>query len=254
MRKEIIRKQFNKQAEKFARFELTRNETIFKFITDFCEFSEHDTLLDVACGSGAFAIFCASKLKHVVGIDISDELIRYAKNHVAAGKLSNIDFFCGDVEKTSFPDSSFSITSCRSAFHHMDNCDRVLKEMARCVNSGGKICIQDMTAYQQDNVNEFFEEMEKEIDLSHFRALTSKEIQGLFGANNIKIEKIFEAVLTHNLGEYIGHAHQSQKQLDALAELVSVGLNDHAISEWLFYEDGDIQFKRGGIIICGTTV
>ena len=59
MRKEIIRKQFNKQAKRFAQFELTRNEAIFKFITDFCELNENDTLLDVACGSGTFAIFSA---------------------------------------------------------------------------------------------------------------------------------------------------------------------------------------------------
>jgi ubiquinone/menaquinone biosynthesis C-methylase UbiE len=254
MEKEAIRHQFNKQAQQFAGYELTRNETIFQFTFDFCEFQQNDTLLDVACGSGVFAIFCADKLQHATGIDISDKLIKYAKKHAEELRLANVEFIRGDVEGLPFPDASFSIVSCRSALHHMKNCNRVIKEMARCAKNSGKICIQDMTAYQQSNMNEFFEEMEKEIDLSHLRALTSKEIQELFSASNIKIEKIFEAVLTHNLNEYIGHAHQSRKQLDALEELISIGLNDHAISEWLFYEDGNIQFKRSGIIIWGTVL
>ena len=254
MEKDAIRQQFNIQAEQFARFEMTRNETIFQFTFDFCEFQQCDTLLDVACGSGAFAVFCAGRLRHAKGIDISDELIKYAKKHAEELKLANAEFIRGDVEKLPFPESSFSIVSCRSGFHHMENCNRVIQEMARCATKGGKICIQDMTAYQQPGVNKFFEEMDKEIDPSHFRALTSAEIQQLLSANNIEIEKIFEAVLAHNLSEYIGHAHQSKKQLDALTELISTGLNDRAMSEWLYLEDGNIQFKRGGIIIYGTVL
>lgn len=253
MRKEVIRKQFNKQAKQFARFELTRNKTIFQFIVDFCKLNENDILLDVACGSGAFAVFCAEMLTHVTGIDISNELIKYAKKHAEELKLANAEFIRGDVEKLPFPDSSFSVVSCRSAFHHIENGDLVLKEMIRCVKKGGKICIQDMISYEQANVNNFFERMDKLIDSSHFRALSSQQIKALLVANNIKIESAFETTLTHNLNEYIGHAYQSQEQSEALKTWVNGGLKDASIAEFLFLKDGEICFKRSGIVIYGIT-
>jgi len=252
MGKEIIRQQFNIQAEQFARFELTRNKAIFQFIFDFCKFGKNDTLLDIACGSGAFAVFCAQKLKQVTGVDISDELIKYAKKYAGEAQLGNIEFFCCDVEKLPFPDASFSIVSCRSALHHMVNSDCVLKEMVRCVKKGGKICIQDMIAYEQAKVNDFFEKMDKLTDISHFQALSSQQIRELLVANNIKIENIFETTLTHNLKEYSGHAYQSQEKSEALKAWIREGLNNPELAEFLFCKDGNIYFKRSGMVIYGT--
>jgi SAM-dependent methyltransferase len=251
MRKEIIREQFNKQAERFAQFELTRNETIFRFIVEFCQFKGSDTLLDVACGSGAFVSFCSTILKHAVGVDISDELIKHAKCNSDIAKLSNTNFFCCDVEKLPFPDASFDVVTCRSAFHHMENRGIVMGEIARTAKKGGKICIQDMISYECSDVNDFFERMEKCIDLSHFRALSKTDIKNLFAAKNIKTERVFETVLTHNLNDYVRHAYQSKSQLDRLSEIVSAGLNFPAISEFLFERDRNIYFKRSGLVIYG---
>lgn len=250
MDKKFIKQQFNKQAEHFARFGLTQNEDIFKFTFDFCKFVPDDILLDVACGSGAFVNFCANHLKASFGVDLSDELISYAKKYVGPFSKSPI-FLCGDVEHLPFPESSFTVATCRSALHHMENPNRVIQEMVRASKKAGKICLQDMTTYDEPRINEFFEEMEKLVDPSHHRTLTTDEIKQLLVEQNVNIVNVFETTLTHNLHEYFGHAFQTERQIDLLAELISTGLSDPALSDFLFEKEKTLFFKRSGLVIYG---
>ena len=149
MRKEIISEQFNKQVEQFAHLELTRNEKIFKFITDLCEFKKDEMILDVANGSRAFTSYCSNKVRQVVGADISDGLLKYAKENFGKATILHPDFLCCDVENLPFPDNTFDTATCRSAFHHMAKPETVLRKMVRTLKKGGKICIQDMQAYEE---------------------------------------------------------------------------------------------------------
>ncbi len=248
MNKAFIRHQFNRQAEQFANFKMTRSETIFRFIHDFCEFKSDDRLLDVACGSGAFVNYCAKRLKAAVGADLSDELIRLAKRDQNSQVSEASLFLCGDVEYLPFPDNSFSLVTCRSALHHMEKPHRVLKEMKRVVSDDGKVCIQDMTSFSDPVADAYFEKMEKLVDQSHHRTLRPSEIKQLLISQDLQIENIFETTLTHNFFEYVGHALQNEAQLDALSELIRIGISDPVISPFLFEKDEILQFKRSGVV------
>ncbi|MBA7540793.1 hypothetical protein ES705_33096 [subsurface metagenome] len=52
MNNQLIKNQFNKQAEKFANWSVGRHIEYIKAYCDFCEISGQDKLLDVACGPG----------------------------------------------------------------------------------------------------------------------------------------------------------------------------------------------------------
>ncbi|MFX1258280.1 MAG: class I SAM-dependent methyltransferase [Promethearchaeota archaeon] len=251
MNKKGIKAQFNKQAEKFSKFSLTKNIKIFHFFYNFCNLDLNDCLLDVACGSGEFAVFCAKKLKYVYGLDLSDKMITLAEKKAKIKNLTNVQFICTDVEKIPFENGLFTVASCRSALHHMKNYDKIFSEMVRCVKKDGKICIQDMITYKDKQINEFFEKLEKNIDISHNNTLSEENLFDLFDRYNIKIVKKFVSELEHNFNEYISHAVQSNKNALKMYKLIEKGLNDSKISKFLYIKHGEIFFKRAGTIMWG---
>lgn len=55
------------------------------------------TAWDLGCGSGAVSIAIASHAEKVVGTDISDRAIKFAKESAAANKITNIEFRNGSL-------------------------------------------------------------------------------------------------------------------------------------------------------------
>ncbi len=98
---------------------------------EFCGIVKDDTLLDVACGTGEYAIFCAQKIKKVCGIDLSSKMIEVARKNAGELQLENISFIAQDVFKLPFESGLFSIVNSKSAFHHFDNYERIISEMKR---------------------------------------------------------------------------------------------------------------------------
>jgi len=49
---EIVKRQFDKQAQNFSNWSVTKNIEYQKAYFDFCELSSQDTLLDSACSNG----------------------------------------------------------------------------------------------------------------------------------------------------------------------------------------------------------
>lgn len=56
------------------------------------------TLLDLYCGVGAFSYFALKHCERVVGIEISEAAIHYAKQAIPLNSASNIDFIAMDAE------------------------------------------------------------------------------------------------------------------------------------------------------------
>ncbi|MFB3764991.1 MAG: class I SAM-dependent methyltransferase [Methanotrichaceae archaeon] len=251
-RKEIVKRQFDLQAQKFSDWSVTRNEEYMQAYFGFIGFQKEDELLDVACGTGDFAIFCAKRIKHAHGIDISEGMIELAKKNARANGLTNISFECHGVEHIPCADSSFSVVQCRSAFHHMDNYPQVFKEMLRCCKPNGRLAVQDIMAYDDPEVNSFFEALEKEVDVSHNATLHKQEFIDLFGRNQIEVVQSWSAEIEMNFRGYLGHAVQSEGSVKRIGELLEDGLQDKDVAQFLYLNDGkELVFKRGVFLILG---
>src|SRR5256714_13263647 len=75
----------------------------------------HD-ILDIACGPVGWALEVADRYTHikVVGIDISQSMIEYARALVKAQKLKNVEFLVMDALKPlDFPNASFDLVNAR---------------------------------------------------------------------------------------------------------------------------------------------
>lgn len=250
--REIVKRQFDIQAQNFSNWSVTRNEEYMQAYFEFIGFQKGDELLDVACGTGEFSIFCARRIKGVHGIDISEGMIELAQKQDRANGLANLTFECQDVEHIPCADSSFSVVQCRSAFHHMDDYPRVFEEMLRCCRPGGRLAVQDIMAYDDQKVNSFFEALEKEVDVSHNATLHRQEFIDLFDRNQVEVIRSFVVEVELNFREYLGHAFQSEGSLERIRGLVEDGLRDRDISRVLYMnKDDELVIKRAVFLILG---
>jgi ubiquinone/menaquinone biosynthesis C-methylase UbiE len=250
---EIVKRQFDKQAQNFSNWSVTKNIEYQKAYFAFCEISTKDTLLDFACGTGEYAIFAAPRVKYVYGVDISKGMIEIAQKQAAKENINNISFLCHPVENTPFEDRSFSLVICRSAFHHFQDYDGIFDEMIRCCHRGGRISVQDIVACSDERIDSFFEEFERAVDVSHHKTLNKEFIKSLYYQRNIRIKNTFEIEIELHLQEYLGHAQQSEESKRKIGNLLEKGLKDPDISKYFVIKNGDLFFKRGVFMILGQT-
>ncbi len=59
---------------------------------------EINTLIDAYCGSGLFSIFLAHYAENVVGIEISEKSVKYARINAENADVKNVRFVQGKVE------------------------------------------------------------------------------------------------------------------------------------------------------------
>lgn len=252
MRKnQVVKDQFNKQAQNFNQWSITKNEKIHRALFIYCGIQPADVLLDTACGTGVFAIFAAKKIKAVKGVDISENMIEIAKKQAKKSGLKNIEFICGDVENLPCADETFTIVLSKSAFHHMKNYEMVFKEMIRCCQKGGKICIEDIISYENKKLDDFFETLEIGIDRSHNRSLSKRIIFNLYKQNNIKVLRLFESTAELDFKDYINHAVQSKNSKQKINQLLEAGLKDKNISPYFIKKEKMLYWKRKVFTIVG---
>lgn len=101
-----------------------------------------DTVLDVATGTGAQAFAFAGRVGKVVGIDLSEAMLRVARKK---DPPANVSFQQGDAAQLAFADESFDAACVSFALHEMPSSirERVLGEMARVTRPGGSLIVVD---------------------------------------------------------------------------------------------------------------
>jgi D-glycero-D-manno-heptose 1,7-bisphosphate phosphatase len=107
---------------------------------------EGSSLLDVCCGTGSFARIAASRCRDVVGIDISEAMIRWADERRRQSSLEHVRFVQGDASDLSgFAKGTFDWATATMALHEMSAPlrGRVLAEMLRVA---GQAIVVDFAA------------------------------------------------------------------------------------------------------------
>jgi ubiquinone/menaquinone biosynthesis C-methylase UbiE len=107
--------------------------------------ADKQTILDIACGPGEWAIEIAHLLptSRIMGIDISQIMTRYAHLTAQDQQLLNTQFRIMDAtQPLDFPDSSFDLIHARliEGFLSRDDWPKLLADCFRLLRPGGVIC------------------------------------------------------------------------------------------------------------------
>src|SRR5262245_6190915 len=72
--------------------------------------------LDVGCGTGSLSLAMANRVDHLVGIDLSPEMIRVARER--APGILNITFRCEEFLSAQIPEAPFDFLVSSATLHH----------------------------------------------------------------------------------------------------------------------------------------
>jgi ubiquinone/menaquinone biosynthesis C-methylase UbiE len=98
--------------------------------------------MDIGTGRGHFAVYLARLGFSVTGIDLSENMISYARQNAAWHTL-DIDFQTGDAEKLEFEDNTFDVVVSRNLLWTLPSPDKALKEWRRVLKPGGTLVVSD---------------------------------------------------------------------------------------------------------------
>ena len=88
---------FNISSKSFYQINPVQTKYLYEKAIEFANLKESDTLIDLYCGTGTIGLFCANKVKKVIGIEIVEEAIKDAKINAINNDIDNIEFICGDA-------------------------------------------------------------------------------------------------------------------------------------------------------------
>lgn len=77
----------------------TQAQRLYSFVAELAELKPTDTLYDLYTGTGTIALFLASQVKKVVGIEYVEEAIADARVNAARNGFDNTVFYAGDMAK-----------------------------------------------------------------------------------------------------------------------------------------------------------
>jgi ubiquinone/menaquinone biosynthesis C-methylase UbiE len=111
-------------------------------LLDAVEIAPGIRLLDIACGTGAFAAEAARRGAEIIGMDFAPTMIAEANR-----RHPGLDLRVGDAEAIPLADASIDVVTCCFGMLHMEQPERVLAEVARVLQPGsGRFAMTAWTA------------------------------------------------------------------------------------------------------------
>ena len=160
--------------------------------------------VDVAAGAG-HALRAASPFSGLcLALDLTQEMLRVAKDHLAQAGLENIHFIQSAADHLPLAENSVSLLTCRIAPHHFPSVPGFLDEVGRVLEPQGHGVIIDSVVPAEGPVDRFINEIEFLRDPSHIRSHTLDQWLAFIersGLDTVSVE-LFERI--HPFREWAG--------------------------------------------------
>jgi len=100
-----------------------------------------EAVLDVACGPGVMSAAAARAVGpggSVLGVDLSEAMVKAACQHTQDQGLGQARFARMDAEQLALPDAGFDLALCSLGLMYMPDPDAALRELRRVLRPGGR--------------------------------------------------------------------------------------------------------------------
>ncbi len=167
---------------------LLQAEKIFKAIEQKVHLTDTMHVLDIGTGTGLLLMHFITKVGKITGIDNSEGMLQMLKEKSEKAKVNNINFMLFDADRDTLPENTYDLAVSSMTFHHIENIEKLLKNINKSLKSGGKICIGDLeTEDGSFHAN-------PDISIKHFGFDKNEfaEIMQNAGFKNVSVQTIFE--------------------------------------------------------------
>jgi arsenite methyltransferase len=138
-------------AEKYAQQPVANPDAFERKIAiHLAHIRSHHVALDIGCGTGSLALRLAPFAHHVHGLDLSQEMIRIARDKARQQAVENVSFDVGpfDASLTRFSHESLDVVSAYSLLHLVEDRAQALARVFALLKPGGvfvssNVCLAD---------------------------------------------------------------------------------------------------------------
>jgi ubiquinone/menaquinone biosynthesis C-methylase UbiE len=176
---------FARTAERLAAHQDARAEALAERVRSFVHLRGDERALDVGTGAGALALALAPRVREVVAVDRSAELLAEARARAPA----NVELVEADATSLPFPPASFDLAATLRTLHHVQRPELVIAELARVTRPGGTILVVDQIAPVDPLAALELNRFERTRDETTTRILADVDLRSLFDANDLVLRR-----------------------------------------------------------------
>ena len=106
--------------------------------------SKEMTAMEFGSGTGLITMAIAPKVKHVLAVDMSENMLSVLEEKAKQNQVDNISTRLLDLFKGQMPDERFDLIFSGMALHHVRDVDALLNIFHRLLNPGGIVALADL--------------------------------------------------------------------------------------------------------------
>ena len=175
-------------------------------------------ILDVATGTGDFALTCFEILKpeKITGIDISEGMLEIGRKKIEkAGLGRKIELLNGDSEAILFEDNTFDAVTVAFGVRNFENLEKGLAEINRVLKPGGRLIVLEFTKPSLPVVKQFYN--------FYMNTITPK-IGKIIAKNNEAYQYLNDSVLQFPEKESFIHILNQSDYRNAFYKTLTLGI------------------------------
>lgn len=242
---------WGKSANGWAEIQERQHKPLWEAMLNTTSVGKGTTLLDAGCGAGWSSALANEQGAAVHGIDIAEELLFFAKQHVPNGK-----FQVADIQVLPFEDDMFDVVFAANSLQYSEDRIATLQEFKRVCKPNGQIIVGLFGAPEKVDMSVIFKaisdampENSKGEGGGPFELSLPGKLEGLFteaGLTNIKSYEVncpFEYSNFESFWYGNASAGPFQGILNIISETKLKSVVREAVTDFIL-DDGRIQLQE----------